>query len=334
MDIVKGFFQQTIRKSDRWKTAFVTTHRGHEQLTVSTMGLANSPGFFQHRMETIFGPYLWQWVLVYIDDIIIFSRTIKDHLAHLGKALQLLEQSGVSLSISKCHFGYPSITALGHHVSRLGLSTVQEKTEAIRDLDYPQSLRQLETGLGFLGYYRKFVEYYAAIAEPLMQLKTAGFKAAPPKGKWRQAHVEHVRYIDSLAFTDECKAAWDTLKDKLCTAPTLMHLDFSKGFILYCDGSKERGYGAALHQKDNEGIERPILYLSKTLDKHERNYWSTELEVGALVWALSKLKQYTDAGELTVIIQQLRAWLQRSRKASAVTVLTIGCSFSLDTLAT
>src|SRR5207248_8221356 len=123
-------------------------------------------------------------------------------------------------SIFKYRFGYPSITALEHHVSRLGLSTIQEKTEAIQDLDYLQSLWQLETELGFLGYYRKFVEYYAAIAEPLMQLKMAGFKAAPPKGKWHQAHAEQVRYIDSLAFTDECKAAWDTLKDKLDTAPT------------------------------------------------------------------------------------------------------------------
>ena len=91
------------------------------------------------------------------------------------------------------------------------------------------------------------------------------------------------------------------LKDELCNALTLMHLDFTKGFILYCDGSKECGYGAALYQKDNEGIEQPILYLFKVLDKHEQNYWSTKLEVGALVWALAKLKQYTDAGELTVI---------------------------------
>ena len=81
-----------------------------------------------------------------------------------------------------------------------------------------------------------------------------------------------------------------------------MHLDFTKGFILHCDGSKEYGYGAALHQKDNEGIKQPILYLSKVLDKYKWNYWSTELEVGALVWALVKLKQYTDAGELTIVM--------------------------------
>ncbi len=140
MDILKGFFQQRIRKEDRWKTAFVTTHRGHEQLTVSTMGLANSPGFFQHRMEMIFSSYLWQWVLVYIDDIIIFSRSIEEHLTHLDEALWLLEQSGITLSITKCHFGYPSIMVLRHHVSRLGLSTIHKKTEAIQNLDYPESL--------------------------------------------------------------------------------------------------------------------------------------------------------------------------------------------------
>src|SRR2546421_12369866 len=104
--------------------AFVTTHRRCKQLTVFTMSLADSLGFFQHRIETIFGSYLWQWVLVYINDIIIFSWTIKDHLAHLDEALQLLEQSGVFLSISKCHFSCPSITAFRHHVLWLGLSTI------------------------------------------------------------------------------------------------------------------------------------------------------------------------------------------------------------------
>ena len=104
------------------------------------MGLANSPGFFQYRMETIFRAYLWQWVLVYINDIIIFSQLTEDYLIHLSEALQLLEQSGVSLSITKCYVGYPSIMALGYYVSQLDLSMTQEKIEAIQNLDYPQSL--------------------------------------------------------------------------------------------------------------------------------------------------------------------------------------------------
>ena len=98
---------------------------------VSTMGLTNSPGFFQHRMESILVKYLWFFVLIYIDDIIIFSRSKEEHLHHLDRILQLLEDSEVTLSIAKCHFGYPSIKALGHHVSQLGLSTVEEKTEVI-----------------------------------------------------------------------------------------------------------------------------------------------------------------------------------------------------------
>ena len=131
---------------------------------VLTMGLTNLPGFFQHRMEFILAKYLWFFVLVYIDDIIIFSRSKKEHLYYLDRILQLLEDLGVTLSIAKCHFGYPSIKVLEHHVSWLGLSIVEEKTKAIWNLDYSEYLRDLETELGFFRYYRKFIPYYSAIA--------------------------------------------------------------------------------------------------------------------------------------------------------------------------
>ena len=302
MDVTKGFFQQAIRPEDRWKTAFVTPHRGQEQLNVATMGLANSPGFSQHRMETLLAPYLWKFALVYVDDIIVFSKSLEKHLDELERILSLLEASGVTLALSKCHFAYPSVDALGHHVSRLGLSTAASKTEAVRQMDYPKSLSQLEIGLGFFGYYRKFVPYYSHIAQPLIDLKTRGYKDSPAK-KPAQKH-----FGDSKGFEDgtssempqECKHAWDQLKEKLCNAPTLAYPDFDKGFILYCDGSHERGFGAALHQEDHEGTEKPILYISKALLPHEKNYWATELEVAALVWALQKLRHYLDSGAMTV----------------------------------
>ena len=301
MDVTKGFFQQPIDPEDQWKTAFVTPHRGHEQLTVSTMGLANSPGFFQHRMESLFGRFLWQFVLVYVDDIIVFSRSLGEHLQHLNQVLDLLEASGVTLALAKCHFAYPTLVALGHHVSRLGLSTVREKTDAIRQLAYPTDLRQLEIGLGFFGYYRKFVPGYSDIAQPLLRLKTEGFKGGPMKGRARQNYADnHSQERGTFNFDGPCQAAWDKLKERLCNAPTLAFPDFAKGFILYCDGSKERGYGAALHQIGPDQIERPILFLSKQLSAPERNYWATELEVGALVWALKKLQAYVDGNDLTV----------------------------------
>ena len=104
----------------------------HERMTVATMGLTNSPPFFQHRMENLLSPYLWSFVLVYVDDVIIFSRTKEAHLEHLDQVFELLEQSGISLNLAKCHFAYPDVRLLGHHVSRLGISTQEDKSRSFR----------------------------------------------------------------------------------------------------------------------------------------------------------------------------------------------------------
>ncbi|KAI1676403.1 RVT-1 multi-domain protein [Pyrenophora tritici-repentis] len=289
LDFVKSFFQQEIAEEDQWKTAFVTAHRGHEMFTVSTMGLANSPGFFQHRMERLFESYLWDFILVYIDDIIIFSRTLEDHLTHLDRALTLLENAGVTLSIAKCHFAYPSIQALG------------------TGYDLPKTLLQLEYAIGFFGYYRQFVPHYAHIANPLIQLKTRGFKGDTCKkgyGRKKYAMTKTTAEFMDDKQRAECEAAFEELKSALCNAPTRAHPDFSRPFIFYVDGSRERGFGCAVHQLDitdpNKPIERPILYLSKTLSPSESRYWPTELETAALVWALRKLPQYTDHEKFTV----------------------------------
>lgn len=307
MDITKGFFQQKIEEKDKWKTTFITPHRGMERLTVATMGLANSPGFFQHRMERILRPYLWKFALVYIDDVIVYSRNLEDHLRHLADVMGALNGMGITLSPGKCHFAYPSIDSLGHHVSRLGLSTTEEKTAAVRKLAFPNTLKQLETGLGFFGYYRKFVPFYAAIADPLVKIKTLLLTDAPRTGNARAAYTQKSLLTrETIANWDEATAAWEELKVKLTTAPTLAFPDFTKDFILYCDGSKERGYGVALHQvqdvEEGEERERPVLYLSKTLNQHERNYWPTELEMGCLVWACDKLQAFLDEPSTKIIV--------------------------------
>jgi hypothetical protein len=133
-------------------------------------------------MEVLLSQYLWQFVLVYIDDILIFSRSLEEHLTHLSVVLTLLESAGITLSISKCFFAYDSIQALGHQVSCLGLSTVQEKVEVVRNLVFPTTLKQLEHALGFFGYYHKFVKDYASVVEPLVKVKKKGFRQAPIKG--------------------------------------------------------------------------------------------------------------------------------------------------------
>lgn len=313
LDLTKGFFQQPIAPEDRWKMTLTTAHRGLEQLTVATMGLATSPAFFQARMEKLFGNYLWRFVLVYIDDIIIYSRTVEEHFEHLRTILRLLENSGVTLSLTKCFFLQPSIKALGRHVSRLGIATLEDKVEAIRALEFPKNLRGVEHVIGLFGYYRQYIPYFADIIAPLQELKKIGFKDAPRKGKKRERFAESVtigtgdksrnRMSDDLLT--RCRTAFVELQDKLCTAPVLAFPDFDRNFILYVDGSKERGFGVALHQEDKDGNEKPILYLSKELSAAEKHYWPTELETAALVWALQKLPQYLDGAKFTVVTDHL-----------------------------
>ncbi|EDN04528.1 predicted protein [Histoplasma mississippiense (nom. inval.)] len=279
LDITKGFYQVPIRTKDRWKTAFVTPHRGHQQLTVSSMGLASSPGFFQNMMETILRKFLWSSLLVYIDDIVIFSKSLNQHLSDLQAILSCLEASGLTLSIKKCHFAYSSVSLLGHKVSRLGLSTHESKVEAIRKLSFPKTLHQLETSLGLFGYYREFVAHYAHKVEPLQIWKTQGFHQAPFKGNPRKKWAKK-----EIASTEELQQCWQKIKNELCDSPILKFPNFYKEFIAYVDGSKD-GMGAAIHQKDNDGRERSVLFLSRTLKGSEKNYGSTELETAALVWA-------------------------------------------------
>ena len=175
------------------------------------------------------------------------------------------------------------------------------------------TLQQLKTVLRFFGYYRKFIKGFAGIVDPLIELKTIGFRNAPSKGRKRKRFVKsslpqptsETKEDEPSKISDDlwnrCKSAFEEINDTLCKALTLAFLDFAKLLILYTDGSKARGYGAALHQLDKEGLERPILFLSKSLSPAEKNYWPTELETSALVWALQKLPQYLDSTKFTII---------------------------------
>lgn len=142
------------------------------------------------------------------------------------------------------------LAALGYHVSRLGLATTEQKTEAIRNLEFPPTLGDLDTGLGFFGYHRKFVDHFSEIIRPLQILKTRSFKGAPIFKKDCSKHAERIALTDIGSDTlllQQCREAWETLKVKLIAALTLAFPDFSRPFILYVDGSKKRGFGAALY---------------------------------------------------------------------------------------
>jgi hypothetical protein len=179
LDALSGFTQLELDPKDIEKTAF-RTHRGLFQFKRMPFGLRNGPSIFQRVMQGILAPYLWLFCLVYIDDIVVYSKSYEEHIDHLDLVLEAIEKAGITLSPKKCHLFYGSILLLGHKVSRLGLSTHQEKVRAILELERPKKLSQLQTFLGMVVYFSAFIPYYASICVPLFQLLRKG-----ARWRWR-----------------------------------------------------------------------------------------------------------------------------------------------------
>lgn len=166
-DIVKAFFQMPIKPEDRPKTTFITPHRGSYQLTLALMGYLNSPAFCQRTLDKLIEKYKWIFVMIYVDDIVVFSKSWKEHLSHIRWVLKTLMNAGITLDKKKAFLGFKSVALLGHTVNRFGLQTQKSKIAAMNEMKLPSSVQELESQLGFFGYYRLFVESYAQILHPL-----------------------------------------------------------------------------------------------------------------------------------------------------------------------
>ena len=225
LDALSGFTQLELAEEDIEKTAF-RTHRGLFQFKRLPFGLRNGPSIFQRVMQSILAPYLWIFCLVYIDDIVIYSKSYEEHLLHLDQVLAAIEKAGITLSPKKCHLFYGSILLLGHKVSRLGLSTHQEKVKAIMELERPKKLSQLQAFLGMVVYFSAFIPYYASICVPLFQLLRKG-------GKWH--------------WGVEQEHAFQSAKSALESSPVLGHPMEGLPYRLYTDASDE-ALGCSLQQ--------------------------------------------------------------------------------------
>ena len=225
LDALSGFTQLELAEEDVEKTAF-RSHRGLFQFKRLPFGLHNGPSIFQRVMQGILAPYLWIFCLVYIDDIVIYSKSYEEHIDHLDKVLEAIEKAGLTLSPKKCHLFYGSILLLGHKVSRLGLSTHTEKVKAIMELERPRKLSQLQAFLGMVVYFSAFIPYYASICAPLFQLLRKGHK-------W--------------TWGVEQQHAFQAAKSALNCSPVLGHPIEGLPYRLYTDASDE-ALGCALQQ--------------------------------------------------------------------------------------
>ena len=358
LDALAGFTQLSIASDDREKLAF-RCHRGLFQFKRMPFGYRNGPAVFQRVMQKVLAPFLWIFALVYIDDIVIFSKSFEEHCQHVEKVLGAIKSAEITLSPSKCHFGYQSIMLLGQKVSRLGLSTHKEKVDAIIQLESPKNVHDLQMFLGMMVYFSSYVPFYAWIAHPLFQL-------LKKENKWTWGKEE--------------QTAYELCKQVLTEAPVRAHAMAGLPYRIYSDacdfavaailqqvqpikigdlkGTKvyerlERAFKKGdpipnlVTSLDKEGsdippvgewevdfdnttvhVERVIAYWSRVLQSAERNYSPTEREALALKEGLIKFQPYLEGEKVLAITDHAALTWSKTFQNVNRRLLTWGLIFS------
>jgi hypothetical protein len=226
IDLRSGYYQLRVRSDDVPKTAFRTRY-GHFEFLVMPFGLTNAPAAFMDLMNRVFQPYLDQFVIVFIDDILVYSRSREEHAEHLRIVLQTLRDRQLFAKFDKCDFWMTKVHFLGHVISKEGIAVDPSKIDAVLRWERPRNATETRSFLGLAGYYRRFIEGFAKIASPLTKLT-------------RKA----VRFV----WSSSCEDSFQELKKRLTTAPVLALPDSLGGFVVYSDASLI-GLGCVLMQK-------------------------------------------------------------------------------------
>jgi hypothetical protein len=264
IDLRSGYHQLRVLENDIPKTAFRTRY-GHFEFMVMPFGLTNAPAVFMDLMNRVCRPYLDKCVIVFIDDILIYSKTKAEHEGHLRSILELLKREQLYAKFSKCEFWLKEVQFLGHIISNQGIHVDPGKIEAVKTWLTPKTPTDIRSFLGLAGYYRRFISNFAKIAVPLTELTQ--------KNK-------------AFTWNLEQETAFQTLKLKLCQAPILSLPDGTEDLVVYCDASN-LGLGCVLMQRG-----KVIAYASRQLKIHEKNYTVHDLELDAVIFALKIWRHY------------------------------------------
>ena len=268
LDLQSGYWQMGIEPESRPITA-INTSLGSYQFRKLCFGLNGAPASFVKLMTKVMNNLQWNICLVYLDDLIVFSKTFETAVERLDTVFQRLASAGLKLNPSKCCLFQKKVQYLGFEVSEEGVHTCLSKVQAIIDWPTPKNLTDVRSFLETCSYYRKFVKDFAKIAKPLFLLTE---KNRP------------------FVWKTETEAAFQTLKTALTTSPILAFPNETDSFIIDCDASAV-GLGCVLSQVQNEE-EKVIAYFSKTLNKSERNYYMTRRELLAIVDSVKHFRHY------------------------------------------
>nr|ABA94837.1 retrotransposon protein, putative, Ty3-gypsy subclass [Oryza sativa Japonica Group] len=264
IDLRSGYHQLKIRLEDIPKNAFSTRY-GLYEFTVMSFGLTNAPAFFMNLMNKIFMEYLDQFVVVFIDDILIYSKNEEEHAEHLRLIMEKLRNHQLFAKFSKCEFWLDRVAFLGHVISSNGVEVDPSKVEAVLAWNPPKNVSEIRSFLGLAGYYQRFIEGFSKLARPMTELLKK-----EKKFQWSAA----------------CEDSFQEMKKRLTTAPVLTLPDIRKDFEIFCDASRQ-GLGCVLMQE-----RKVVAYASRQLRPHEVNYPTHDLELAAVVHALKIWRHY------------------------------------------
>lgn len=286
MDLRQGFHQIALKPEDRYKTAF-TVLGSHYHFNRMPFGLINSAPAFQRIMTFVLSGLIGKICFVYIDDIVVYGDTLDSHNRNLDVVLDRLSQNKLKVKVSKCHFLKQEINYLGYVISNEGVKMDKSKVNAIMSMQEPKNPKQLKSFLGMAGFYRRFIPNFGIIANPLHRL---------------------LRKDVQFEWDDDCQFAFKKLIEIISQDITLQYPDFTKTFYLTTDASNF-GIGAVLSQENN-GYDRPVAFISRSLNSAERNYSTTEKECLAIVWGVLEFRYYL-TGRKFVIVSDHRplVWL-------------------------
>jgi hypothetical protein len=275
LDLRSGYHQIRMSKQDIHKTAF-RTYFGHFEYLVMPFGLTNAPATFQALMNKVFEPFMRKIMLVFFDDILIFSKTLEEHAQHLATILNVLRTNKLFAKFSKCVFATQQVEYLGHIISQHGVATDPQKIAAVQNWPVPKTITQLRGFLGLAGYYRRFVKDFGIICRPLHDMLK-----------------KH-----SFVWTEEQTTAFNLLKRCLTTAPVMALPNFSLPFTLETDACGT-GIGAVLMQQG-----KPIAYFSKTLGIKNAALSTYDKEALAILEALKRWRHYLLDSDLVIKTDQ------------------------------
>ena len=277
LDLKGAFNLIRMKQGDEWKAAFRCVY-GHYEPLVVQFGETNGPAVCQRMMTELLKDFIDLFVVVYLDDILIFSKDLEEHKRHVASVLERLMDNKLIVKASKCLFHCPEVTFLGFVISSNGISADPEKVDAVQNFPVPWNLKSVRSFLGLINFYRRFIPDFSKLALPLTKLTK---KNAP------------------FIWTDDCQLAFETLRNRLTQDVTLPHIDPDAPFYLATDAS-DLALGAVLSQPDSSGQIRPVAFYSRKLTGAEINYTVYDKELLGIVEAFKNWRPYLVSSPHTI----------------------------------